>query len=77
MSNGSPYYHISRRGPPINKLSVVIIALIVINVYFDNIVLKIVFGGLFYGVWAVVIYAALLRPVYRLLLKLFNKIKES
>jgi len=52
---------------------IIILALICINFYFNNIILKIVFAGIFWGVWAIVLYALILRPIYNLILKLINK----
>lgn len=72
---GSPYGRgLNRNGPPVSKAAVAIIALIVVNVYFNNIILKIGFAIFFWGIWAMVLYAVLLRPIYNLILKLFKKI---
>jgi hypothetical protein len=63
-----------RNGPPASKPFIVIVALILFNVYFNNIILKIGFAIFFWGIWAMVLYAVLLRPIYNLILKLFKKI---
>lgn len=64
-----PYHN----GPPVSKALVAIVLLIVFNLYFNNIILKIVFAAIFWGVWAIVLYALILRPIYNLILKLINK----
>lgn len=64
-------------GQAVSKAAVIIIALIALNVYFNNIVLKIVFAAIFWGVWAAIIYAVALKPIYKLLLKLFNKVVKQ
>jgi hypothetical protein len=68
--HGTPHF---KSGKPMPRSMIIILALICINFYFNNIILKIVFAGIFWGVWAIVLYALILRPIYNLILKLINK----